>query len=269
MVLFFFVPIVIVAVYSFLTGEFFQVGRPITADNWDNVATLPLLRTLAWNSIVIGVITASISVVIGLIVAYWLHFAAGQLATPVLALIIASMFAGYLVRIYAWRTVLGSNGVLNESLDRLGFIDEPLGFLLFNRFSVAVAEVHLTLPLAVVILYAAIRPIRTDLLWAAEDLGATPVVRWRSLVLPLMAAPMANAWMFIFIIGSSDFVTPQFLGGKEGQLIGNQVNRYFRDVGDYGKGAALVVAMMIFYVVIYGLIQLSLRSARLHQVDFG
>ena len=269
MLLFFFVPIGIVVVYSFLTGEFFQVSRPVTMDNFENVVSLGIHRTMAWNSIVIGTIVATIAVGLGLAVATWLHFSAGRLAMPVLALIIASMFAGYLVRIYAWRTILGTNGVINSSLREAKVIDGTLEFLIFNRLAVILAELHLTLPLAVVILYAAIQPITTDLLWASEDLGAGPSTRWKRVLIPLMAAPMANAWMFLFIIGSSDFVTPQFLGGVRGQLIGVQVNRYFRDVGNYSRGAALVIAMMLFYAILYGVIQLLLRSVRLHRVDWS
>lgn len=269
MLIFFFIPIAIVFAYSFLTGEFFQVGRPITLDNYSNAVGLELHRTMAWNSIVIGFLTSTIAVVLGLLVAYWLHFSAGRLALPVLALAVASMFAGYLVRIYAWRTVLGANGVINGSLAEVGLIDEPLGFLIFNRAAVVIAELHLTLPFAIVMAYAAIRPISLDLMWAGEDLGATPLTRWRSVLIPLVAAPLANAWMFIFIISSSDFVTPQFLGGVKGQLIGVQINRYFREAGDYGKGSALVIGMIVFYALLYGLIQAGLRAARLNRVDWG
>lgn len=269
MLVFFFVPIVIVVTYSFLTGENWQVQGSATTDNYESALSLGVNRTMAWNSIVTGLLTAGVTLIVGLPVAYWLHFCAGPMATPVLSLVVASMFAGYLVRIYAWRTVLGSNGVVNATLERAGIIDEPLGFLIFNRTSVVIAELHLTLPFAIIMLYAAIRPIRSDLLEAAEDLGAGPGLRWRRVILPLMAAPMTSAWMFVFIISSSDFVTPQFLGGVEGQLIGTQINRYFRDVGDYGKGAALAILMIVFYAAVWAVVQAGLRAAKLDRVEWG
>lgn len=269
MLLFFVAPLAVVLAYSFLTGELFQIGKPATTGNYHSALTLGVNRTMVWNSIVTGVTAASVTVGIGLPIAYWLQFGAGRLATPVVSLVVASMFAGYLVRIYAWRTVLGSNGIVNASLERVGLIDEPLGFLIFSRTAVIIAELHLSLPFAIVILYAAIRPIRSDLLEAAEDLGASSAVRWRQVILPLMASPMANAWMFVFIISSADFVTPQFLGGVQGQLIGTQINRYFREAGDYGKGAALAMLMIVFYALVYALIRVGLRLARLHRVDWG
>ncbi len=268
MLAFFFAPVVITVVYSFLTGELFQVSRPITLGNYESALTLDVNRTMALNSVIIGVIVATVTVAVGMPVAYWLHFSAGRWATPVISLVVASMFAGYLVRIYAWRTVLGTNGVINSGLSGSGLIDEPLGFLIFSRAAVTIAELHLMLPFAIVMLYAAIRPIRLDHLEAAEDLGSSPSIRWRRLILPLMAAPMASAWMFIFIVSSSDFVTPQFLGGLDGQLIGTQINRYFRESGDYGKGAALAVLMIVFYTVLYLLIQGGLRMAKLNRIEW-
>ena len=82
------------------------------------------------------------------------------------------MFASYLVRIYAWRTILGANGIINQSLIATGIIDEPLGFLLYNWFSVTIALVHIFLPYVVLVLYAGFRPLAPALLEAAQDLGA-------------------------------------------------------------------------------------------------
>ncbi len=94
------------------------------------------------------------TLVVGLPIAYWLRFVAGRSRLAVLFLITASMFASYLVRIYAWRTVLGSQGLVNSALERAGLIDEPLGFLLYSRFAVVVALVHIFLPYVVLVLYA-------------------------------------------------------------------------------------------------------------------
>lgn len=268
MLVLFFGPLIIMISYGFLNGETFQVSGPATLDNYDSALTLGVNRTMALNSIVIGVITATVTVTIGLAIAYWLHFCAGRLATPVLSLVVASMFAGYLVRIYAWRTVLGTNGVVNSTLVDVGIIEDPLGFLIFSRFAVVIAELHLALPFAVVMLYAAIRPLRPELLEAAEVLGATASIRWRKVILPIMAAPIASTWMFLFILSSSDFVTPQFLGGIDGQLIGTQINRYFKNVGDYGKGTALATLMILFYAAVYGAIQFGLRRLKLNRIQW-
>ena len=138
-------------------------------------STRTLNRTLARNSIEIGLLSAIFSVALALPVAYWLRYATGRWRMVVLFLITASMFASYLVRIYAWRTMLGEHGVVNSALESLGIIDQPLGFLIFNRFAVTVALVHIFLPYAVLVLFAGFQPIRPGLLEAAQDLGAGAV----------------------------------------------------------------------------------------------
>src|SRR5829696_2800406 len=131
MVAFFVLPLVVFAFYSFLTNAFYDVAFPLTTDAYEAAITSPLNRTLAWNSVSVGVTTAVVTVAIGLPVAYWLRFVAGRSRVAVLFLITSSMFASYLVRIYAWRTILGSRGLVNSTLDRVGLIDEPLSFLLY------------------------------------------------------------------------------------------------------------------------------------------
>ena len=101
---------------------------------------------LALNSVVIGLLTAAATLALALPVAYWLRYCAGRWQMPCLFIITGSMFASYPVRIYAWRTILGTRGVFNQGLEALGVIDEPVGFLLYNRFSVTLALVHLLPP---------------------------------------------------------------------------------------------------------------------------
>ncbi len=262
------IPLAAVMVESFLSETPFNVALPATLDNYRAVLGHGPNRILAFNSVVVGGAVATASVVIALPVVYWLRFCAGRWANPVLAVVLASMFASVLVRIYAWRTIFGSRGVVNTALWHAGFIDEPLGFLIFSRTAVSVAGLHLAAPYAVVILFASIRSVRHEHLEAAEMLGASGFAVWRRVVLPLMAVPIAAAWMFVFIVISSDFVTSEFLGGIEGQMIGSQVRRYLLVSGAFGKGAALSQLMILFYLVLFILLRAGLRRSWLDRVDW-
>ena len=159
MLLFFAVPLLVFLLYSFLTAKLYDVAGPLTLEAYRDALTTDVNRTLAWNSLVVGLSSATATLAIGLPIAYWLRFAAGRWQVLVLFLITATFFASYLVRIYAWRSILGENGLLNSGLERLGILDEPLGFLLYNRFSVTVALVHIFLPYVVLVLYAGFRPV--------------------------------------------------------------------------------------------------------------
>lgn len=268
MVVFLLAPFVAFVVYSFLTAGLFSVSGPLTLDNYREAVDSELNRTLARNSLVVGLWTAAVTVAVGLPVAYWLRYAAARLRTVVLFLIVASFFASYLVRIYAWRTILGERGLLNSGLDRLGVIDEPLGFILYSRFAVVVALVHIFLPVVVLVLYAAFAPLAPSYLESAQDLGANAWQRWRRVVLPIMAAPAASAFLFVFVLAAGDYVTPQFLGGTNGAMLGVQIQVNFTGAGNYAFGAAIAVCMLAGFAVCYLLFTLGLRLARLHRIRF-
>jgi spermidine/putrescine transport system permease protein len=269
MLVFFAAPIAIFVVYSFLTAQLYDVSRPFTLDAYSAALESDLNRTLARNSLEIGLLAAVFSVVLALPVAYWLRYASGRWRMVVLFLITASMFASYLVRIYAWRTMLGEHGVVNSALKSIGLIDHPLGFLIFNRFAVTIALVHIFLPYAVLVLFAGFQPIRPGLLEAAQDLGAGAWLRWRRVILPLVAAPALSAFLFVFVLSSSDYVTPQFVGGTSGVMLGVQVQANFTTVGNYPLGAATSLLMLAAFVLLYFAMRLGLRLARLDKVRFS
>jgi spermidine/putrescine transport system permease protein len=268
LVAFFLVPLLVFAVYSLLTAGLYSISGPLTLDAYGEALTSKLNRTLATNSALIGLATAVVTVAVALPIAYWLRRSAGRLRIPVLFLIIASMFASYLVRIYAWRSVLGANGLINNGLQRLGIIDEPLQFLIYSRFAVTIALVHIFLPYVVLVLYAAMAPLGAGLLEAAQDLGAGARTLWRRVILPLMASPAASAFLFVFILSASDYVTPQFLGGSSGVTLGVQIQVNFRTLGNYPVAAATSFLMMGAFLGCYLLSTLVLRLLRLHDVRF-
>jgi spermidine/putrescine transport system permease protein len=254
--------------YSFLTNSLYEVSAPFTLDAYKDALTTDVNRTLAVNSLVVGLASAMATIAVGLPIAYWLRFAAGRLQLLVLFLITATLFASYLVRIFAWQSILGGNGLLNSGLRRLGIIDEPLGFLLYNRFAVTVALVHIFLPYVILVLYAGFRPISPALVEAAQDLGANALTRWRRVILPLMAAPASAAFLLVFVLSASDYVTPQFVGGTDGALLGVRIQAALTGVGNWPLGAALSFLMLGAFLLCYLLSAIALRIVRLDRIRF-
>jgi spermidine/putrescine transport system permease protein len=271
LLVFFAAPVAVFFVYSFLTGAVFSFSAepPLTIDNYVDVFQAPSTGGLLRNSAIVGFLVAVICLLIGIPVAYWIRYHAGRLDRLVLGLIIAALFASYLVRIYAWRTMLGTDGVINSGLESIGLIDEPLGFLVFSRFAVVVAIVHILLPFVILILYAGFRPIEPRYFEASEDLGANSRQRWRRVVLPLIAVPAMSAFMLCFVLASADYVTPQFLGGPESSMVGVQVQNYFKAQGDYPLGAALALTVLVGYLIVQALLLLALRLMGIRRVEWG
>ena len=268
LLLFFAAPLGTFFLYSFLTNSLYDVSGPLTLEAYADALTSDVNRTLAVNSLVVGLCAAAATVVIGLPVAYWLRFATPRLQVIVLFLITATLFASYLVRIFAWQSILGGNGLLNSGLRRLGVIDEPLGFLLYNKFSVTVALVHIFLPYVVLVLYAGFRPVSPALVEAAQDLGANAFTRWRRVILPLVAAPAATAFLLVFVLSAADYVTPQFVGGTDGALLGVRIQAALTGVGNWPLGAALSFLMLGAFLLCYLLTALALRLLRLDRIRF-
>ncbi len=268
LLLFFAAPLGTFFVYSFLTNSLYEVSRPLTLEGYSDALSSQVNRTLGLNSLIVGLCSGAATVVIGLPIAYWLRFAAGRWQVLVLFLITATLFASYLVRIFAWQSILGGNGLLNSGLRRLGVIDEPLGFLLYNKFSVTVALVHIFLPYVVLVLYAGFRPVSPALVEAAQDLGANAFTRWRRVILPLVAAPAVTAFMLVFVLSAADYVTPQFVGGTDGALLGVRIQAALTGVGNWPLGAALSFLMLAAFLLCYLLTALALRLLRLDRIRF-
>lgn len=251
MLAFFLLPLGLFAVYSFMTSALYSVTTPFTLSAYQTALTSPLNRALAWNSVTVGFATAAITVVVGMPVAYWLRFVARRSRMAVLFLITSSMFASYLVRIFAWRSILGSQGVVNGTLMRFGIIEEPIVALLYSRLAVILALVHIFLPYVVLVLYASMAPLGLGVLEAGQDLGAGASTLWRRVILPIMAAPGFSAFAFVFILSSADYVTPQFLGGTDGLTLGVQIQSNFITVGNWPLAAATSFLMLISFLLLH------------------
>ena len=266
LILFLVVPVVTLLAYSVLTAGFFTVSGPLTLDNYKQALESDLTWQLGRNSLIVGGLTAAISVLIAVPVAYWLRYHAGRWQLAVMFLVAVSMFASYLVRIYAWRTILGTNGVLNTALIDLGLIDHPSSLFIFNQAAIVIALVHISVPYVVLVMFAAFRPIEPRYLEAARDLGGGTVQRWRRVVLPLIAGPAISSFIFIFVLASADYVTPQFLGGPGDAMLGVNIAAEFTASGNWALGAALSGIMLAAYALCFAVAAIGLRLAGLSKI---
>ena len=264
LLIFFVAPLVIFAIYSFFEGSFYEVSTTLTLDNFREALSSPLARTLTANALLIGGMTAVLCVALGLPLAYFIRYRAGRFEYVLLFLVVLAMFASYLVRIYAWRTILGETGILNQALDQIGL--PTIGTLLFTRAAVVLALVHIFVPYVALVAYAALRNIPVTLLDLAADLGASTVTTWRRVLLPLLAPAAAAAFLYTFVLAASDYVTPQFLGGTDGNMIGLLIQRQFTQVGDFPLGAAMSLLILILFLAFYAALSATLRVFNLTTV---
>ena len=172
---------------------------------------------------------------------------------------VASIFGGYLVRIYAWRAIMGDEGLINSLLLSIGLIHKPLRFLIFSQFAVVVALVNFLLPFGVLPLFSAMQNIPRETIEAATNLGAGPWAVFRTILLPLTSTGVRIAFAFAFVLASGDYVTPELLGGTNGLLIGNAISDQFTIEFNWPLGCALAIAMLLIALAVYWMFGRLLR----------
>ena len=260
------VPAALLALTSFWKTAFFQTSTEWNLDQYrDMLGDETVLRTL-WRSIANGAIAAVIATALAVPVAYFLRFSQGRTRLIVLGVVVTALFSSYLVRIYAWRSLLGREGAVNWALQTLNVTDEPSLVFFYNRFAVILTLVHIYLPFAIITLFSAYEALDRDALEAARTLGAKLRHRIRWVILPVIAPGLFASFAFTFILSAGDYVTPQLVGGRSGAMIGQLISVQFLQNGDYSHGAALsmlfLLAVAAGIAVAYVLGRVVLRAAR-------
>ncbi len=260
---FFAVPLVLIVCYSLWTVVDYEVVRTWSFGNYDYIFGVPsYLRTLV-ATFAVGAIVTAIDLVIAFPVAYWLaRYVPDRWQRLLLALLVVPFLSSYLLRVYAWVTILDTNGIVNGFLRTVGLIDEPLT-LLYTRPSVVVVLVYLYFPFAVLTLYAPLRRFDWDQLKAAMDLGASPAGAIRRILLPQIRPGITTAAIFVFVPVLGEYLVPQIVGGTDGVMYGNVIATFFQG-GEYTRGAA---AAMLVTIVIVALLLLFRRSLELRGSD--
>jgi spermidine/putrescine transport system permease protein len=213
-----------------------------------------LLRS-AW----IAVRVMLLSLVLGYPVAYLLSFHAGRRKNLLYQLVIIPLWVSYLVRAYAWKTILGTDGVLNTLLQYLHLTTHPLQFLLYSPFAVVLTLTHIYTPFAFLPVYAALEHIPRNLVEASHDLGASRFQTFWRVIFPLSIPGVLAGATFAFVLSFGDFLAPQLLGGPSGIMISNIVVNLFGASYQWPLGAAISFCML---AVVIGLLWFSERLER-------
>lgn len=263
LLLFFVVPATVLFIYSFLEFELYRPTFEITIDNYIKAITDPVYIRVTWNAVQIGLFTALLSVCFSYPVAYYVNFKMQRGRNTILMLIIISLFSSYLVRVYAWKTILGRNGLINGLFSTLGLIEEPISFLLYSKTAVLITLVHVFLPFAILPILSSLQNINYGVIEAAKDLGASPFITFIKVTFPLSSKGVMSAFLYAFVLAAGDYVTPQLVGGTSGSMVGLSIANQFVKTGEWGVGSALSYWVLVVFLAIYLLASYILQSFRL------
>ena len=253
-------PLAILVAYSLWTQTYVSVDRTLTLANYREAFTDPLVRHLMIRSVLIAGAVTIVTVALAYPIAYFIALKA-QRKTLWLLLITIPFWSSYLLRVFAWKLILGFNGVMNSALLGLGMIEEPLTFLLYNEFAVVLTLAHAWAPFAILPIYVSLQKIDPSLLEAATDLGNGAVQRFLRVTLPLTVPGIIAACLIIFIPTVGDYVTPSLVGGSDGKMIANLIQVQFGAANNWPLGAtfSLIAMMSVAFVAIVFVI--AARSA--------
>lgn len=202
-----------------------------------------LLRTVR----IAGSVTIC-SILLGYPLAYYLSFHAGVRKELLYQLVIVPLWVSYLVRGYAWKTILGSDGVLNGFLQYLHITKEPVSFFLYSPFAVILMLTHIYTPFVFLPIYASLEHIPRTLVEASQDLGADRRTTFRRVILPLSIPGLLAGATFAFVLSLGDFLAPLLVGGPSATMIANIVQSLFGAAYDWPLGAAISVCILLITV---------------------
>ena len=253
----FVVPFAYFLAISFWSVQFYRLAPGFSLHNYRQAVTS--YAGIGGFTMVLALITATATTVLGFLYAYIIRFKAGRWAMPLLSTAMLTLFGGYLMKIYAWKTILGNEGLLNSALIGLGLTDRPVAALLYSPGAVVVTLLYFLLPFAILPIYGALRGLREIELEAARDLGAGPVAVMRDIVIPRCRHGLTAAFALSFLIASGDYVTPMLVGGKM-TLIGNLIAPQFGQYFNWPLGAAMSFVVLLLAIAVFAVANLA--SAR-------
>jgi spermidine/putrescine transport system permease protein len=244
LVLFFLVPLGFILIVSF--GDHDRFGRVLlnspSLDNY-RAALDPVFLRPVWNGLRYAAATTILCLVIGYPIAYWISRYGGSHKTLLLVLVMLPFWTSYLIRTYAWITILGDNGVVNSLLRATGLTEEPV-ILLNTDLAVVLGMTYGFVPFAILPLFVSIDRLDESLVAAARDLYASGQQAFRHVTLPLTMPGIIAAAILTFIPAVGDYVTPDLLGGAQTTTIAKIIQTQFLGARDWPSGAALGFLLM-------------------------
>ncbi|WP_374311914.1 ABC transporter permease [Dongia sp.] len=241
------VPLAGIVIVSFWSQTGFDINAEWNLDNYRVLFTPEgaLYRILIVKSLWMS-FTATIAVVVlAYPMAYFMAFRVEKSKLIWIILLTVPFWTSYLLRIFAWKVILGFNGVINSGLKFVGVIDKPLEFLLYNPTAVTITLAHAWAAYAVLPIYVSLEKIDRSYLEAATDLGDSKWKRFWRITFPLSLPGTISATLLVFIPTVGDYITPTLVGGTSGIMIGNSIVTQFGKANNAPLGAALSCIMML------------------------
>lgn len=244
------IPLLLVLYFAFTTGDSQNFGEfQFSIANFERFFTPIYLKVLG-RSINLALISTIITLILGYPIAYIISKENSNKRNTMILMFVIPMWMNFLLRTYAWLTLLGKNGFINTALTKIGL--NPLN-LIYNDSAVLLGMVYNFLPFMVLPIFSVLVKIDKALIEAAEDLGANRIKTFLKVIFPLSLPGVITGITMVFIPAVSTFVISSLLGGNKSNLIGNLIEQQFRYTGDWHFGSSMSIILMIFILFVMAL----------------
>ena len=246
--LFLLLPYALMFAHSFWLLHDGSIVHEWNLQNYAKLFQNPVYIEVLFRTMRIAASVTLLSLLLGYPLAYYMSFHAGLRKELLYQLVIVPLWVSYLVRGYAWKTILGSEGVLNGFLQYLHITREPVSFFLYSPFAVVLMLTHIYTPFVFLPLYASLEHIPRNLIEASQDLGASPRATFFRVIFPLSLAGLLVGATFAFVLTLGDFLAPLLVGGPSSIMIANIVQSLFGTAYDWPLGASISVCILLLTV---------------------
>lgn len=248
MMIFIFVPLLLVAYFAFTTGDSRNYETfTFSLENFKEFLQPVYLEVLG-RSLGISIISTVLCFILGYPMAYIIaNQEKIKTRNTMILLFVIPMWMNFLLRTYAWLTILGKNGIINNFLNRIGLESVEL---LYQNGSVILGMVYNFLPFMVLPIYSVLVKMDKSLIEAAEDLGASKMTIFRRVTFPLSLPGVITGFTMVFTPAVSTFIISSLLGGNKTTLIGNVIERQFIFTGDWHFGSSMSLILMVIVLIV-------------------
>ncbi len=263
------VPLSVMLVYSFWKTEAFSLVKELTSENYLYVLTSLVYMTLTAKAVLYGITVTLVTMVAAFPVAYFLARRVTFGKALWIHAVIIPLFTSDLIRYFAWRTLLGSSGVLNDALLWVGLVEEPVEILAFSPTAVIISLTHVYLPFMILAIWASLEAIDPVLIHAAMDLGARPGRVFRKIILPLALPGLVAGSLFVFVPVTGEYFGVNMMGGTTGFTITNAINDQFTSALNWPLGSAMSFVLLFCIGVVVLLFLAVVRSLTINRYRLG
>ncbi len=246
------------------TDDFGKVIYHFNLDSYIKIFTNPLYYETLTRTFIYSIIVALACILLSLPLAYFIAFKVTKHKSFYYTLIVLPFWMSYIMRAYAWKIILGEQGIFNSSLMNLGIIDKPLRFVLYSDFSVILCLIYIFLPFVCIPIYTSFEQISKSLVEASKDLGANSWKTFWKVIFPLVLPGVISGGTLALVLTLGDFLAASLLGGPNTLFISNIVQNLFGTSNDKPLGSAVGVVLL---VLVFLLLEFSSRYEKKHETQ--